>query len=336
MSHYLTYVYGPKDKETLARVMKPYNENWECPETGGLRPELVVLENVPVMTLETTLFDMITAFRKITDKTANYNKCRPIILVDNAYDWIDVGSIRELDAFVVAYDLDSKAATAKIVVSRAFWDWWVIGGRWPIQFEVKPWEALTDVVGPAEVSWAVDKGELESKKAGRFTSVAFGSIEWKKAKQERVKQALAVWEVIHKADPTLEPVANILKRMNLPKGARYYSFDHVEYDAWHKRVIDIAHKLLPDWMDGLFSPYDVAGMSRRQLIRYAAARTYVPAIGVFYEEGYNADKNGVFTQSTVYDWSFFEHPDDAEVKEVLKRIRNIDKGTVVTAVDVHN
>lgn len=55
MSHYLAYVYGPADKETLFRVMAPYNENYDGPETGGLRPELVVLENVPVMTLETSL-----------------------------------------------------------------------------------------------------------------------------------------------------------------------------------------------------------------------------------------------------------------------------------------
>lgn len=337
MSHYLAYVYGPKDKETLARVMRPYNEQWECPETGGMRPELVMLENVPVMTLETSLFDMITAFRKVTDKKANYNKCRPIILVDDAYDYLDVGSIRELDAFVVAYDLDSKTATAKILVSRAFWDWWVVGGRWPIQFEGKhKWGLLKNIVAPAEVSWAVDKAELAIKQEGRYTSLRFGEIDWDKAKRERVKNALETWEVIYKVDPTLEPVANILKRMNLPKGARYYSFDHAEYDAWHKRVVEIVNTFLPGWSEGMFSPYDLAGMSRRQVIRYAIARTYIAAIGVFYEEGYSTEKSAAFTQTTVYDWSFFEHPTDQEVKEVLKRIRNLDPGTVVTAVDIHN
>lgn len=338
MSHYLAYVYGPKDKETLTRVLKPYNEDWNCPETGGLRPELVVLENVPVMTLETTLFDMITAFRKITDRSRNYNKCRPILLVDNAYDYIDVGSIRELDAFVIAYDLDSKKATAKIVVSRAFWDWWVVGGRWPMQFQAKgPMSPfMTNVIGPAEVSWAVGKAELELKQEGRYTSLRFGDIDWKKAKRERVKNALEMWEVIYKADPTLEPAANILKRMNIPKGAPYYSFDHEEYETWHKKVVAIATTLLPNWMEAMFSPYDLAGMSRRELIRYASARTYVAAIGVFYEEGYSTEKSGAFTQTTVYDWSFFEHPTDREVKEVLKRVRNLNPGTVVTAVDIHN
>lgn len=337
MSHYLAYVYGPKDKETLARVMKPYNEEWDCPETGGLPPELVVLENVPVMTLETSLFDMIQAFRKVTDKKANYNRCRPIVLVDDAYDFIDVASLRELDAFIISYDLDSKKATAKVVVSRAFWDWWVVGGRWPIQFEavgcLSPF--ISNVIGPAEVSWMVDKEALAEKQEGRFTSLRFGDIDWKKAKRERVKNALEVWEIIHTADPTLERAATILKRMNLPKGARYYSFDHEEYDAWHKKVIAIVQDKMPNWMEGMFSPYDVAGMTRRELIRYAIARTYVAAIGIFYDEE-RFENGGVITQTTVYDWSFFEHPTDQEVKEVLNRIRKLKPSTVVTAVDIHN
>lgn len=338
MSHCLAYVYGPKDKETLDRIMQPYNENWECPETGGLRPELVVLENVPVMTLETSLFDMITEFRKVTDKKANYNKCRPIVLVDNAYDFIDVNSIRELDAFVISYDLDSKAATAKVVVSRAFWDWWVIGGRWPIQFEAKDqWRiGLYNIVAPPEVSWAVDQDDLAANKEGRFTSLKFGDIHWKKAKQERVKQALALWEVLYKADPTLEPVSTIMKRMKLPKGVRYYSFNHEEYDVWHKKVIKIAHDVAPGWMDNMFSPFDIAGMSRRELIRYAIGRTYCPAYGVFYSETFNPTNNGVTSDTAVYDWSYFEHPTDKEVKELLKRVRNLDPSTVVTAVDIHN
>jgi hypothetical protein len=341
MSHYLAYVYGPANKETLDRVMKPYNQDYHCPETGGMPPELVVLTNVPVLTLETSIFDMIQEFRKVSNKKSSFSKYRPIILVDDAYDYLDVAAVRELDAFVISYDLDSNKATAKIVVSRTFWDWWVIGGRWPIQFEGKSHMApyMTNAIGPAEVSWAVDKDELAKREKGRFTSLRIDEINWKNAKQERVKNALVMWEVLHKADPTLEREGEILKRMNLPKGARYYSFDHEEYDAWIAKVWAIASAAMPNCMEQMFSPYSVAGMTRRELIRYAIARTYVPAFGIFYDEGYSEKDGVVFSQTAVYDWSFSWHPTDKEVKEVWQRVRQLVKlkpFTIVTAVDIHN
>lgn len=338
MSHYLTYVYGPKDNETLTRVLRPYNEDWSCPDSGGMSPELVVLENVPVMTLETSLFDMIQEFRKVCNKSSSYSASRPIVLVDDAYDYIDVTAIRELDAFVISYDLDSNKATAKVMVSRAFWDWWVVGGRWPIQFKGKGHMGpfLSNVIGPADVSWAVDKEALVAQSPGRFTSLRLDDIDWKSAKRERVTNALRVWEPIHNADPTLERSSSILKRMNLPKGARYYSFDHEEYSTWQATVGKIVKTMVLDWMTEMFSPYDVAGMTRRELIRYAIARTYVPAIGVFYEEGYSEKEGGAYTQTSVYDWSFFENPTDKEVKEVWRRVRKLKPSTVVTAVDIHN
>lgn len=338
MSHYLAYVYGPKDNETLTRVMKPYNIDWSYPESGGMRPELVVLENIPVMALETSLFDMIQEFRKVCNKNSSYSSTRPILLVDNAYDYIDVNAIQELDAFVISYDLDSNKATAKVMVSRTFWDWWVIGGRWPIQFKgighTGPF--LSNVIGPADVSWAVDKEALVTQSPGRFTSLRLDDIDWKSAKHERVANALRVWEPIHTADPTLERVSTILKRMNLPKGVSYYSFDHEEYDAWHTKVMETARAVIPNWQSEMFSPHDVAGMTRRELIRYAIARTYVPAIGVFYEEGYNEREGGTYTQTAVYNWGFFENPADKEVKEVWRRVRKLKPSTVVTAVDIHN
>lgn len=338
MSHYLAYVYGPADKETLFRVMAPYNENYDGPETGGLRPELVVLENVPVMTLETSLFDMIMSFRKVLDKS-NYKQMTPILIVDDAMSYLDMNSVRELGAFVISYDLSSKKATAKVVVSRAFWDWWVVGGRWPIQFEPidrNGWSMAKDIIGPAEVSWAVDKEALAAQQEGRYTSLRFGEIDWKKAKRERVKLALEMWDVIYKADPTLGPVSQIMKRMNLPKGVPYYSFNHEEYDAWHTKIRALVDQHIPNAMDGIFSPYDIAGMSRRELIRYAIARTYAPAFGIFWTNEFSPEHNGVTSQTTVFDFSWTQHPTDAECKSLLKLVRKLDYSTVVTAVDIHN
>lgn len=338
MSHYLAYVYGPADKETLSRVMAPYNENYDCPEKGGMPPELVVLENVPVMTLETSLFDMITAFRKVSDKS-NYHQQTPILIVDDAMSYLDMHSVRELGAFVISYDLNSMKATAKVVVSRAFWDWWVVGGRWPIQFEpiqYNGWSMAQDIIGPAEVSWAVDKEALAAQREGRYTSLRFGEIDWKKSKRERVKLALEMWEVIYKTDPALEPVSQIMKRMNLPKGVRYYSFNHEEYNVWNTRVRAIVDQHIPNHMDGIFSPFDIAGMGRRELIRYAIARTYAPAFGIFWSNEFSPTHNGVTSQTTVFDFSWSQHPTDAECKSLLKMVRSLKPGTVVTAVDIHN
>lgn len=337
MSHYLTYVYGPSDHETLTRVMAPYNEEYRCSDNPGLTPELVVLTNVPVMTLETSLFDMISSFRKVLGK-GKYNQMAPILIVDDAIAYLDISAVRDLGAFIISYDLDSKSATAKVVVSRAFWDWWVVGGRWPIQFETKAkgWCMAKDIIGPAEVSWAVDKDMLDAQREGRFTSLRMGEIDWKKAKRERVKAALEVWEKVNAIDPTLQPASVIMQRLNLPKGVNYFQFDTSEYDAHRSKIREIVDHLPREIMDGIFSPYDVGGMTRREVIRYAIARTYVPAYGVFWTNKFCEQAGGITSQTTTFDFSWLVHPTDEDCRKVIKMVNSLGPDVVVTAVDIHN
>lgn len=330
MSHYLAYVYGPTDQETLTRIMQPYNENGN----NSFGHELVVLTNIPVMTLETSLFDMIVAFRKVSD-SGSYNQQRPILIVDDALQYLDHSAIRELDAFVISYDLDTKAATAKVVVSRAFWDWWVVGGRWEGHFNALGSGWHRNIIDPIPRTSTVCI-EPEKKTPGQYNSLPLCDIDWKTAKRKRVAAAFAMWNQIYGGDPTLERQSTILKRMNLPKGVRYYAYDHTEYEAWRKKINAIMDKSEVEWGDHLFSPWDIAGMTRRELIRYAIARTYVPMYGIFWSAGYCPIRNGAVEETFVYDWASFEHPTDQEVKDVIKRVRKLEPHTVVTAIDIHN
>lgn len=333
--HYLGYVYGPKDKETLMRIMAPYNEQEEYGVTLG--PELVVLSNIPTMTLETSLFDMIVAFREI-DRPF-FSRASPILIVESLADY-ELSQVRELGAFVIAYDLDSKEATAKMAVTRAFWDWWVVGGRWPIQFEGKNsasgWNMYKNIISEAEVSWAVDKEALEEKKANRFTSLRMGEIDWKKAKQERVTYALEAWDFANKHLSELPRISDLVTKMNLPKGTRYVDFKHDEVSAWQKRVAEVTHALRPDDWEKMFSIRDVVGMTRREVIRYALLRTHLPLFGIFWEQKYDSDKRGMVEETTVYDFSWATFPTDKDAKDILRRVRNLDPSTVVTAIDIHN
>lgn len=331
MSHYLTYVYGPEDKATLERVMKPYNEQWES--TGSLRPDLVVLTNVPVFTLENTLYDLIQEFRKIT-QYASFNRKAPILLVDDAMEYLDMNSVQELGAFIISYDLDSKEATAKVVVTRGFWDWYQVGGRWPAAFKPRSEHGwFRNIVAEPDVAHGILAEDIPPK---HYVSLPMRDIDWKTAIRAKVKSALEMWDKFHQDKPDLEPVSAIMKRMNLPKGVRYYDFDHREYDAWHKTVREISEKHSIDWGNTYFSPFDVAGMSRREVIRFAIARTYVPMYSVIWQTRFDQGLNGQVEETTVYDFAWSTFPTDEELRKALQHIRNLPNHTVVTAIDIHN
>lgn len=333
--HYLAYVYGPSTAEQLTEILAPFNE---CPSDEDIcsgkvrRFDVVMMTNIPVMTLETTLFDMISEFRKVCKWKS------PILLVDDAEKYLDHEAVSNLDAFIISYNLESKACTAQMVVSRAFWDWWVIGGRWPIEFESKT--ATRNVVADSEVSWCVDKEALAAKQGGRFTSVYMSDVDWKKEKREHVKNALAIWDVVSSVTVGVPRASDLLEAMHLPNGTQYYQFRCDDYDAWvkdiHEKVSALPAEVRAPIQDMFCSYLDIAGMTRRELIRYAIMRTYVPSYAILHKNEFEANVAGWAETTLVFDYGWGFHPTDKMVKNVIRLIEGLSPSTVVTAVDIHN
>lgn len=321
--HYCTYVYGPRNKDELTQTLAEYNEN------GDDHFKRVLMTNIPEFTLENTMFDVIKRFRAVESWGPS-----PIVLVDRAKDYLENRDLRNMDAYVISYDLDSKEATAQMVTSKAFWDWWVIGGRWPMEFHAP--QRTHNVVGMTEISAMVDMTGVSTE--GYYSSVYCKDIDHKKFKQEHLEKALKVWEYANENMPDMVPQWKMIEELNLPDDTAYYQFNCKAYDAWRdevRRLADLQPK--PEWSDewcrtpvcGPFYLEDVIGLTKRQLIRYAILRTYVPAFGVF-DFGPDIPKK-------VVDLSFLATTNPKETKELVKYIRkHLTPDTVVTAVDIHN
>lgn len=319
--HELGYVYGPKESAELAEVLAAYDEQAE-----EVLFERVMLTNVP-LTLETSLLELITKLNKFSGR---WGTTSGIALVDDVKNYVDERTLMREGFFLVSYNLDTEVVTANVLMSKAIWDWYVIGGRWPCEFKVKPHIEAPDVIEGYHLSWAVDQKAMPDMAEYR-RSVEMGWVDWKAMEREHVAYCLKSWEMAQKFLPDQKPRYKVYQENNRQTNLPTWKFDFAEYDTWRSEVqTGIQGKLSPeDHMGMTFDIYDVAGLTRREAIRYALARCYVPNVGIF---SLSSDHK---TEVFYLGWGAVVTPD--EVKAIIRYVRkNLTPDVVVTAVDFHN
>lgn len=318
------------DREILAQIMAPYQE------VEGNHRELVLLENIGINFVEHKLMDVIAQFEaykntwhRIADKQVSVYP--PIILIDAGTPFIE-DDLQEFarfsDSFVVLYDTTKQEATAHLLVNRQFWDWWVIGGRWPTEFKVEG--QSRDLVAGFEPGTFTDLSKLDLSK--HRTSALFKDIDWKERIEKYRGRFLALHDRIKDATAHLPPAWKVLHDTLGKAGAeKYYRFDTKAFDQWRKDVREaVAKTSNPN--AAIEEPFfvnaeDLVGLSRREVIRFAIARAYCPSVMVVALEGQD---------TALYMLDFFCPSDPRNIRNIIRAARRLKPDTVVIAVDVHN
>lgn len=339
MSHYLTYVYGPRNLHDLEKVMEPYSEH-----TRGGNPKWVYLKDVPV-SFEMTLLELITNFAHLGEKKWT----APIVIVDENLCYEEMEELARISPVVIQYNLDVKQVTLNLIFNQDFWDWWQVGGRWPGQFHI-PGRKGGDIVQGMELSWVWDKNKPDLK--GRFNSVEIREVNWAEAMRTRIKQMLALWEIVNPLTQGMAPAWTMMG----PAGERgvedgpHWLILPDNFWPWHAAVN--ATEGLPKYDEGekfgWARPSEVVGLTRHQVVRLAMARALVPAYALIqrewqplqhpakYMEKYPPEKPAVSYDSELLNMCWPGYPSPEYVDEVLRMIRALPLDTVVTAVDIHN
>lgn len=314
------------DKEVLNNIMNPYQE------FDGNHRELVLLEHISIDFVETKLMDLIgkfQAYRRTLGVGGPFYP--PIILIDAGTPYVDE-DLQEFarfnDSFVVMYDTTKEEATANLLVNKQFWDWWVVGGRWPMEFEV-PGQSRDLVAGFQPGAFTdLDKLDLTNHR----TSALFKDINWKARVQKYLGRFLELHDQIKEVTAHLPPAWRVLEN-SFGKAAadQYYRFNTVAFDAWRKEVREATANIRSRDArieEAFFiSEEDLVGLSRREVIRYAIARAYCPSIMVVALEGQKTD---------LYKLDFFCPSDPQNIRNIIRAARRLKPDTVVIAVDVHN
>lgn len=346
--HHLTYVYTDKlgepartrniklyspktlsemiDRDILDRIMSPYQEY------HGRHRELILLENISIDFVEHSLFDLIKQFEgrhsSLFDYPVSYP---PIILIDgDAPDLSDelVEHAQRTAAYVVAYSLSGKTATANLLVNRQFWDWWQIGGRWPMEFKVA--NQLVDIVTGAEVSPMVDMTGVDT--TGHFTSAYVRSVDWRQRIEKYMVPFLRLYDKIKDATAHLPPAWKVIKSSQaVTNDERYRCVNWPVFDAWRKEVREALKSIRDDKArieDAFFvTEEDLVGLTRREVIRFAIARAYCPSFMLVSMEG---------EKDQLFELDFFVPSTPTNIRNIIRAARRLKPDTVVIAVDVHN
>lgn len=314
------------DKRVLGSIMKPYQE------FEGTNRELVLLEHISIDFVEHKLMDVIEKFQAYRSSLlVGKPTYPPIILIDSTTPYLEEDLqefARYNDSFVVLYDTTKKEATANLLVNKQFWDWWVIGGRWPAEFEV-PGQAH-DLVAGFEPGAFTDLDKLDL--TNHRTSALFKDINWKGRIKKYLGRFLELHDQIKEITAHLPPAWRVLEN-SFGKAAAdlYYRFNTQVFDAWRKEVREVTANVRSREAkieEAFFiSEEDLVGLSRREVIRYAIARAYCPSIMMVALEGQKTD---------LYTLDFFCPSSPQNIRNIIRAARRLKPDTVVVAVDVHN
>lgn len=314
------------DKRILDWIMGPYEE------FEGNNRELVLMEHISINFVENKLMDVIEKFQAYRSDLQWENPTYPpIILIDGTTPYLgeDLQDFaRYSDSFVVLYDTTKKEATANLLVNKQFWDWWVIGGRWPMEFKVP--QQPKDVVTGFELSALVDKSELDTSQYR--TSALYKDINWKERIQKYLGRFLELHDQIKEVTSHLPPAWKVLEdSFGKVAADQYYRFNTKAFDAWRKEVREVTANIRSREAkieEAFFiTEEDLVGLSRREVIRYAIARAYCPAIMLVALEGQKTD---------LYKLDFFCPSNPQNIRNIIRAARRLKPDTVVIAVDVHN